>query len=312
MGSNIRTLLMNAVEITRVTKAYGKTVAVRDLNLAIPTGSIFGLIGPNGSGKTTTMRMILNIIYPDAGTIRVFDTERRGPRLSDMGYLPEERGLYRKMKVRDLLLFFSELRTGRPDASDADRWLETFELSAWSRATIESLSKGMSQKVQFIAAVVSRPRLVVMDEPFSGLDPVNFEIMKSAVLGLRDAGTTVILSTHDMALAESLCDRLCMVHKGSKVLDGTPEGIRSAHGSELVRFESAEAAQLSRPLPGVKLTQRIGSVSELTLEPGADPQRVLAELMKQVRVVRFEVARPSLHDIFVRIVRDEQRGAADA
>ena len=303
---------MNAVDISRVTKTYGKTVAVRDLDLAIPEGSIFGLIGPNGSGKTTTMRMVLNIIYPDAGTIRVFDAERTGPRLADVGYLPEERGLYRKMKVRDLLLFFSELRTGKRDALDVDRWLETFELSGWSKATVESLSKGMSQKVQFIASVVSRPRLVVMDEPFSGLDPVNFEIMKSAVLGLRDAGTTIILSTHDMALAESLCDALCMIHKGEKVLDGTPEAIRAAHGSELVRVESANATLPPGPLPGVKRVHQVGSSYELTLETGADAQRLLEELVKHVRVLRFEVARPSLHDIFVRIVKDDTRGAADA
>ena len=303
---------MNAVDIARVSKAFGKTVAVRDLDLAIPAGSIYGLIGPNGSGKTTTMRMILNIIYPDAGVIRLFDAQRRGQRLSDVGYLPEERGLYRKMKVRDLLLFFSELRSGRPDATDLERWLETFDLRDWSKATVESLSKGMSQKVQFIASVISRPRLVVMDEPFSGLDPVNFEVMKSAVVGLRDAGTTVILSTHDMALAESLCDRLCMIHKGAKVLDGTPEFIRASHGSEMVLVESPDAVLPSASLPGVKTAHQIGSTFELTLEGGADPQLLLAELVKRVRVLRYEVARPSLHDIFVRIVKDDSQGDADA
>jgi ABC-2 type transport system ATP-binding protein len=303
---------MNAVHLQQVTKAFGATLAVRDLDLTVPEGVIFGLIGPNGSGKTTTMRMVLNIIYPDAGTIRVFEAERAGPRLADVGYLPEERGLYRKMKVRELLLFFSELRTGKADAGDVDRWLETFELSAHSKATVESLSKGMSQKVQFIASVVARPRLVVMDEPFSGLDPVNFEVMKSAILSLRAGGTTVILSTHDMALAESLCDALCMIHKGKKVLDGTPAAIRSSYGSEVVRLDCTGALASARSLPGVKQLQSVGSGYEMVLEEGADPQRLLEALLREVRVVRFEVSRPSLHDIFVRIVRDDASEVAHA
>jgi ABC-2 type transport system ATP-binding protein len=301
---------MNAVEIKGVTKAFGTTVAVHDLNLQIPSETIFGLIGPNGSGKTTTMRMILNILYPDRGSIRVFASERRGPRLADVGYLPEERGLYRKMKVRDLLLFFSELRRGRRDAVNVDRWLERFELSEWSKSTVESLSKGMSQKVQFIAAVVGHPRFVVMDEPFAGLDPVNFEIMKAAVLELRNVGTTVLLSTHDMALAESLCDSLCMIHKGAKVLDGTPEEIRRAHGSEIIRVETRDGSVPDASLPSVRSVRQFGKTFELQVE--SDPQVVLAELMKRVRLMRFEVARPSLHDIFVRIVRDDTRGASNA
>ena len=303
---------MNAVDISQVSKAYGKTVAVRDLDLEIPAGSIFGLIGPNGSGKTTTMRMILNILYPDSGVIRVFETERTGPRLADVGYLPEERGLYRKMKVRELLMFFSELRAGKPDPLDVDGWLETFELTAHSKATIESLSKGMSQKVQFNASVVSRPRLVVMDEPFSGLDPVNFEIMRTAILDLRREGTTIILSTHDMALAESLCERLCMIHLGAKVLDGTPEAIRTAHGSEIVLLECAEGTVPWDAFPEVKDVQKNASSYELTLKAGADPQQLLAALIQRVRVLRFEVSRPSLHDIFVRIVRREGKEAAHA
>lgn len=303
---------MNAVDITHVTKAYGKTVAVRDLDLEIPAGSIFGLIGPNGSGKTTTMRMILNILYPDSGVIRVFETERTGPRLADVGYLPEERGLYRKMKVRDLLMFFSELRTGKPDPLDVDGWLETFDMTVHSKATIESLSKGMGQKVQFIASVVSRPRLVVMDEPFSGLDPVNFEIMRTAILNLRREGTTIILSTHDMALAESLCERLCMIHLGAKVLDGTPEAIRTAHGSEMILLECTGGTVPWEAFPEVKDVQERASSYELTLNAGADPQQLLAGLIQRVRVHRFEVSRPSLHDIFVRIVRREEKEAGHA
>jgi len=303
---------MNAVELSGVTKTFARTTAVRDLDLAIPAGSIFGLIGPNGSGKTTTMRMILNIIYPDRGMIRVFEATRTGARLADVGYLPEERGLYRKMKVRDLLLFFSELRTGRREADDVDRWLSAFELTSWGASTVESLSKGMSQKVQFIAAVVAGPRLVVMDEPFSGLDPVNFDVMKSAVLGLRDKGTTVVLSTHDMALAESLCEYLCMIHKGAKVLDGTPQDIRRAHGSDVVRLTTAGPSPIPARLAGAASVRGRGSEFEIVLEPGADPQRLLAQLVTMVGILRFEVSRPTLHDIFVRIVRQDEGGPDNA
>jgi len=303
---------MNAVEISGVTKTFSTTTAVRNLDLQIPGGSMFGLIGPNGSGKTTTMRMILNIIYPDRGTIKVFEAKRTGARFSDVGYLPEERGLYRKMKVRDLLLFFSELRTGRRDAHDVDRWLTAFELASWGNATIESLSKGMSQKVQFIAAVVAAPRLVVMDEPFSGLDPVNVDVMKSAVCRLRDEGTTVILSTHDMALAESLCEHLCMIHNGTKVLDGTPTDIRRAHGSDVVRLTTAGPSPVPQTLHGAASVRGRTPEYEIVLEPGADPQRLLAQLVNAVGILRFEVSRPTLHDIFVRIVRQDEGGSGHA
>jgi len=303
---------MNAVEISGVTKTFATTTAVRDLDLAIPAGCIYGLIGPNGSGKTTTMRMILNIIYPDRGTVRIFEATRTGSRFADVGYLPEERGLYRKMKVRELLLFFSELRTGRRDPHDVDRWLAAFELTSWGASSVESLSKGMSQKVQFIAAVVAAPRLVVMDEPFSGLDPVNFDVMKSAVLRLRDRGTTVVLSTHDMALAESLCEFLCMVHKGAKVLDGSPGDIRSAHGTDVVRLTTKGSSPMPETLPGAASMSGRGADFEIVLEPGADPQRLLAHLVGTVGILRFEVARPTLHDIFVRIVRQDEGGPGDA
>jgi ABC-2 type transport system ATP-binding protein len=244
--------------------------------------------------------------------IRVFEATRTGARLADVGYLPEERGLYRKMKVRDLLLFFSELRTGRREADDVDRWLSAFELTSWGASTVESLSKGMSQKVQFIAAVVAGPRLVVMDEPFSGLDPVNFDVMKSAVLGLRDKGTTVVLSTHDMALAESLCEYLCMIHKGAKVLDGTPQDIRRAHGSDVVRLTTAGPSPIPARLAGAASVRGRGSEFEIVLEPGADPQRLLAQLVTMVGILRFEVSRPTLHDIFVRIVRQDEGGPDNA
>jgi ABC-2 type transport system ATP-binding protein len=199
--------LMDAVQITDVTKAFGTVTAVDDLSLTIPQGSVYGFIGPNGSGKSTTMRMIVNIFYPDRGSIRVFGQERRGIMRSEhIGYLPEERGLYRQMNVQALLEFYGELRAGRNVTSEVKDWLCRLNLEEWGSKKVEALSKGMSQKVQFIATIVPEPKLLILDEPFTGLDPVSADAIRSAVLELRRRGSTVILSTHDMNVAASLCD----------------------------------------------------------------------------------------------------------
>ncbi len=209
---------MNAVELEHVTKTFGATIAVDDLSLHVPAGSIYGFIGPNGSGKTTTLRMILNIFRPDSGDVRLFGELLRGARDPRVGYLPEERGLYPRMKVRELLCFIAELRTGQPLRKEVDAWLNRFELASFAERKIEALSKGMAQKVQFIAAVLGGPKLLVLDEPFSGLDPVNMDALRQAVLEQRTRGATVIFSTHDMEMAECLCDFIFMIFRGRKVL----------------------------------------------------------------------------------------------
>jgi ABC-2 type transport system ATP-binding protein len=202
---------VSAVEISNVTKTFQTVTAVDRLSLSIPEGSVYGFIGPNGSGKSTTMRMIANIFYPDSGTIRVFGQERVGTRSAEIGYLPEERGVYRKMRVRALLEFHGELRSGRSVTAEVNAWLERLGLADWADQKVETLSKGMSQKVQLIAAVIPEPKLLILDEPFTGLDPVSADSIRGAVLDMRKRGCTVILSTHDMGTAENLCDAIFMI-----------------------------------------------------------------------------------------------------
>ena len=211
--------MTHAIELSGVTKRFREQVAVDSLDLAVPTGSIYGFIGPNGSGKTTTLRMILRIFPPDAGTIRVLGNEQGKTADDRLGYLPEERGMYKRMKVRSLLKYYSKLKGHHNCDADIERWLEKLDAKEWANKRIDALSKGMAQKIQFISAVVARPELVILDEPFSGLDPVNLEVLRDAVLELRSAGTTVIFSTHDMDVAEKLCDTIFMIFQGRKVLD---------------------------------------------------------------------------------------------
>jgi len=304
-------LEMPAVDVRGVTKRFGDRAAVDDLSFTVPRGSIFGFIGPNGSGKTTTIRMIMNILLPDRGAIAVLgETDTRAAR-DRVAYLPEERGLYKRMTVRRLLAYYGTLKGGpvRKIEAAIDPWLERMGLSAYADQKVESLSKGMSQKVQFVATVIADPDLVILDEPFSGLDPVNGEVLKEAVLDLRRREKTVIFSTHDMAMAEQLCDRICMVFKGKKVLDGTLEEIQRAHGEDaaagrrVVHVRSALDGAALSALPGIREVHARGTFHELHLQ--GDPQELLLALAAKGAVERFELARPSLHEIFVRIARPE-------
>jgi ABC-2 type transport system ATP-binding protein len=292
---------MPAVQIHHVTKTFGNHVAVDDLSLEVPEGTVYGFIGPNGSGKTTTLRMIMRILHPDRGEISVLGERARGAANNRVGYLPEERGLYKEMKVRDLLRYYAELKGCRESKANIDFWLERMGLTDWAGKKVATLSKGMAQKVQFIAAVVAKPELVLLDEPFSGLDPVNMVVLREAVLDLKRAGATVIFSTHDMAVAEKMCDFLFMIYQGKKVLDGTLEAIQENYGSDTVRVRLENASGPLYTLPGVRKVADFGRWQELRLERGTDTQQLLAGLMARGRVVHFELTRPSLHDIFVRI-----------
>ncbi len=303
---------MNVVEIENVTKTFGEVKAVDRVYLNVPQGSIYGFIGPNGSGKTTTLRMIMNIFYPDSGTIRVFGQALRGAASERIGYLPEERGLYKKMKVRDLLRFYGELKSGRKMNKEVDEWLERLDLSAWARKKIETLSKGMAQKVQFIAAVVSGPELIILDEPFTGLDPVNLEAIKNAVLDLRRGGATVIFSTHDMNVAEKMCDFIFMIFKGRKVLDGTLISIQDEYGSDTLRLRAEGGISSLKNLDGVEKIMDFGGLQELRLRPEADHQEILARIMARTRIYSFDLAKPTLYDIFLRIAGPEAEEAAHA
>jgi len=292
---------MHAVELCNVTKTFGSVTAVDDLSLAVPPGSVYGFIGPNGSGKTTTMRMIVNIFYPDSGTVRLFGERRLGARAEWIGYLPEERGLYQKMAVRSLLEFYGELRSGRKVTEEVDRWLERLGLKDWASRKVEALSKGMSQKVQFIAAVVPRPKLLILDEPFTGLDPVSADALRDAILQLRRDGVTVILSTHDMHVAESMCDYILMIYRGRKVLDGTLASIQDQYGNDTIRVQAEGGLASLEDLAGLEHVRDLGQWQELRMTRGCDPQQVLRELVARTRVTSFSVVKPSLHDIFVRI-----------
>ncbi len=295
----------NAVELSQVTKRFGTHVAVDHLDLALPEGAVYGFIGPNGSGKTTTLRIILRIFYPDAGHVCVLGRDHWLGTDDRVGYLPEERGLYRKMRVRDVLAFYAQLKGMRACRPEIDSWLERLDLTAWADKKIETLSKGMSQKVQFIATVVSHPRLIVLDEPFSGLDPVNMDVLKDAVLSLRDSGSTVLFSTHDMDVAERMCDTICMIFRGQKVLDGTLESIQAQYGSDTIRVRMPGFTGSLAQLEGVSRVNEYGPYRELRMSPPADPQHILRQLMALGTLQHFEIARPSLHDIFVRIARPE-------
>jgi ABC-2 type transport system ATP-binding protein len=298
---------MSAIEIRAVSKTFGSVTAVADLSLDVPEGSIYGFIGPNGSGKSTTMRMIVGISHPDRGSIRVFGEEMSGSAPDGRtGYLPEERGLYRKMTVRALLEFHAALSGARRPAASVEKWLRRMNLSEWGPRRVDALSKGMTQKVQFIAAVVAEPKLIVLDEPFSGLDPVSAESVREAILELRASGTTVVLSTHDMNTAETFCDSIFMIFQGRKVLDGSLESIQDAYGADTIRVRAEGGAARMEALPGVEAVRDLGKVQELRMRRGGDPQIALRELLARTSVAEFSITRPSLEDIFVRIAKPSE------
>jgi len=293
----------DAIRLTNVTKRFNGVAAVDRLTLAVPRGSIYGFIGPNGSGKTTTLRMIMNILLPDEGGIEVLDSSTSVAARDRVSYLPEERGLYKKMPVRRLLRYYGQLK-GRTIAQldpPIDDWMTRMGMQGWDDKKIESLSKGMSQKVQFVAAVITKPELLILDEPFSGLDPVNAEALKDAVLEMRRQGTTVVFSTHDMGTAEKMCDRIFMIFRGRKVLDGTLQDIQAEYGFDTVRLRTGAGAGALAGIPGVESVNDYGQLQEVRLS--CDAQKFLQQLASRTPVHHFEITRPSLHDIFVRIAR---------
>src|SRR3954463_4005872 len=302
-----------AIRLTDVTKRFNGVAAVDALTLDVPEGAIYGFIGPNGSGKTTTLRMIMRILLPDRGHIEVLGSSGTAAARDRVSYLPEERGLYKKMTVRRLLRYYGQLKGRRVAELDPiiDEWTARLGMDGWGDRKIEALSKGMSQKVQFVGAVISNPELLILDEPFSGLDPVNAESLKDAVLEIRRRGTTVVFSTHDMATAEKMCDRIFMIFRGGKVLDGTLEEIQAQYGFDTVRLRTAGGAAALKGMAGIETVNDYGQLQEIRLT--CDPQRFLQQLTARTAVSHFEITRPSLHDIFVRIARPaEEERPADA
>jgi ABC-2 type transport system ATP-binding protein len=303
--------MMNIIELSGITKTFGSVVAVNDLSLEVPKGSIYGFIGPNGSGKTTTIRMIMKIMYPDRGKLLVNGQETNFERLQNVGYLPEDRGLYKKMKIGEMLQFHGELNDGTDLPRRIDFWLERLELKQYKDKKVETLSKGMRQKLQFITTILHQPELIILDEPFSGLDPVNADMMKDIILELQQKGATIIFSTHDMAMAERMCDYIFMIYQGKKVLDGTLDNIQDQYGNDTLRIQSDLGTEALKGLKGIENVNNFGKLQEIRLEEGVDPQKILAELLKKTRISKFEITKPSLNDIFIRIASPERKEAGN-
>ncbi len=298
---------MNIIELSGVTKTFGSVTAVNDLSLSVPGKSIYGFIGPNGSGKTTTIRMIMKIMYPDKGTIRINGMDQNGRPPVRIGYLPEERGLYKKMKLGELLQFHGELNEGTDIKRQVDFWLDRLDLTAYKEKKVETLSKGMKQKLQFIATILHKPDIIILDEPFGGLDPVNSELLKDVILDLQSHGATIIFSTHDMGMAEKMCDYIFMIYKGCKVLDGTLTSIQDQYGNDTIRVQSEMGAAAFLGITGIEKVNDYGKLQEVRVASRIDPQTILSELLKKTRITRFEITKPSLNDIFIRIASPDRK-----
>jgi len=294
---------MPVVELAGVTKAYESKVAVRDLSLSIEAGQMFGLLGPNGAGKTSSIRMMMGITMPDSGTVKLFEKPFERTSLERVGYLPEERGLYKKMKVLEQLVFFGQLHG--LSSSDAEKrattWAKRLEIDESLPKKTEELSKGMQQKIQFIGSLLHDPGLIVMDEPFSGLDPVNAKLLEQTLLELKDEGRAIVFSTHRMDQVEKLCDSICLINKGQAVLSGRVREIKSCYERNhiIVEFEGSDEFLKS---PEIAEAQNFSGHAEIKLRPHGDAQKILREASVNAKIYRFEMVEPSLEEIFIQTV----------
>lgn len=307
--------MSDALTLSDVTKRYGRFTAVDRLSFSVRPGQIVGFLGPNGAGKTTTIRMIMSILYPDAGEIRVLGRPRALDVKDRIGYLPEERGLYRKMTVDHTLRYFGRLKglRGRALSSRIAECLERVGLSAWRYQRVEALSKGMSQKLQFVSTILHTPELVILDEPFAGLDPLNMELLRELVVELRRRGATVIFSTHQMEQAQRLCDRLILINRGRKLIEGTMDEIRARFSSRIVLLEGSGDFEPLAHFDGVLAAHFTAGHARLEIAPEADPDAILRQAVELARLSRFEIQRPDLHEIFVKLVAaDGAAGSATA
>ncbi len=295
---------MQAIELENVCKSFGVVRAVDGLSVRVPQGAVYGFLGPNGAGKTTTLRMVMDIIRPDSGAIRLFGAPASSPARDRIGYMPEERGLYRKMTASAVLDYFGSLKgmTGAALRQRTAEWLERMNLADRANKKVEELSRGMHQKLQFAVTVVNDPELVILDEPFSGLDPVNQDLLWEIIARIRREGRTVLFSTHVMHEAERLCDFIVLINKGRVVVDGTLDEIRAGHESHTISVELEGEADFIRLLRPVAAVKPDGRRLNVTLKEGADPQDLLKALVERVRVRAFEIKQPTLHEIFVRLV----------
>ena len=302
---------MAALRVENITKTYDSFKAVDNISFSIQEGRLFGLLGPNGAGKTTTMRMIMNIIIPDSGKIFLFDETFTEKHKDIIGYLPEERGLYPKMTLVDHLQFLGELKgLSSADAKSTSlHWLERFNLREWEKKKIQELSKGMQQKVQFIGTIMHSPKLLILDEPFSGLDPVNTKFLKDILIELKNKGTTIILSTHLMDQAEKLCEDICLINKGRIVMQGNLQEKKEEYGHNSVILEYSGDASFINALPMVDKLNDYGNYMAIQLKDGSTPQQLFQNLAgKELEIKKFEAAETSLNEIFIEIVEGKSHG----
>ena len=295
-----------ALQLKNVRKAFQGHVAVKGLDLEVPKGSVFGLLGPNGAGKTTTIRMAMDIIGPDTGEVLILGQKSDKGLRNRIGYMPEERGLYQKMIVEELLVFMAELKGVKPAESRRRMmpWLEKLGLGGWHKKKANELSKGMQQKVQFIQTLLHDPEILILDEPMSGLDPVGTNVMRDAMIELSRAGKTLIVSSHQMATVEQMCDRVVLINKGEKVLDGRVADIKASYGKNTLVLAFEGDGSFLKTLPGVAAINDHGRYAEIKLGPGADPQAILKAASDKLKITKFEVVEPSLHDIFIERVTE--------
>lgn len=294
---------MALLEVNEICKSFGDFKAVDTVSFQVEAGKIYGLLGPNGAGKTTTIRMIMNILVPDSGKISLFDQVISDETKSKIGYLPEERGVFQKMKVNELLVFFGELH-GLPVAQGktfAAEWLDKMELNDWADHKVEELSKGMQQKIQFSATLIHNPELIILDEPFSGLDPVNVNLIKDIMLDIKKSGKTIIFSTHMMDAAEKLCDDIIMINKGHKVLDGTIESIKQEYGTNSMRLEYSGDVQFLQNSKSIKNLQEYSNYAEVELQEGRTSNDLLQEILPKLKVKGFTTRQSSLNEIFLQL-----------
>jgi ABC-2 type transport system ATP-binding protein len=298
--------MSNAISVDRISKSYGDFVAVKELSMEVKAGSIFGLLGPNGAGKSTTIRMIVNITMPDSGQIALFGQPMNAKLQERVGYLPEDRGLYKKMKVGEQLTFFAELKglTRQEAHRRIDSWLKRIEMTEWKNKKWEELSKGMQQKVQFVSTILHSPDLVILDEPFSGLDPISAGLLKEIVQELKENNKTIIFSTHLMEQAEELCDEICLISHGRKVLGGPVREIKRGFGWRYIAIDGENYEPTLKNNPLVKGFMPNRDHTEIVLQDGVDPQSLLRQLVGDgARLTRFEMVAPSLNEIFIESVK---------
>ncbi|HPG39119.1 MAG TPA: ATP-binding cassette domain-containing protein [bacterium] len=297
---------MAILKLKQISKAYEEVHAVKELSFSVDKGQIFGLLGPNGAGKTTTIRMIMDIIKPDSGTIEIAGKLNSGQQRDKIGYLPEERGLYKKMKVIDTITFFGEIKSkpARQTQAAAVQWLEKLELLEWRDKKVEELSKGMQQKLQFICTIIHNPELIILDEPFSGLDPVNTNLLKDVMLDLKNTGATIIFSTHLMEQVEKLCENICLINKGASILQGSLKEIKKGFGSNRIRMQYEGAAEFLKDQSLVAQYDDYGQYVEIKPADNVSPQQLLKYAIDRVNVLEFKVSEPSLNEIFIKAVKN--------